>query len=86
MPPSSQPSVSTTAMGYGSPWIASAHAAVLPAHVEHSPRAALQALAAGLPVVATPACGIAPRPGLRLVQAGDSQALAIALAAALGLG
>lgn len=80
------PSVSSTTMGYGSPWTASAHAAVLPAHVEHSPRAALQALAAGLPVVATPACGIAPRPGLRLVQAGDSQALAIALAAALGLG
>lgn len=78
-------SVSTTTMGYGSPWIASARAAVLPAHVEHSPRAALQALAAGLPVVATSACGIAPRPGLLLVQAGDSQALATALAAALGL-
>lgn len=66
-------------LGYRSDWRAQARAAVLPAHVEHSPRAVLQALAAGLPVIATPACGLPPQPGLTLVPAGDVAALAQAL-------
>jgi hypothetical protein len=37
------------------------------------------ALAAGIPVVATPACGIAPRHGLTIVPAGNAEALRLAL-------
>jgi hypothetical protein len=55
-------------------------AVVMPARVEHAPRWLLQALARGLPVIATPACGLDPRtPGLRLVPAGDPVALTLAL-------
>jgi hypothetical protein len=38
-------------------------------------------LAAGVPVIATPACGLAPQPGLTLVPIGDVEALAAAMAA-----
>jgi hypothetical protein len=48
---------------------------VYPAYVEHQPRLLLRALAAGIPVVATAACGLGPRPGLTLVPAGDYPAL-----------
>jgi hypothetical protein len=54
-------------------------AVVLPAIVEHQPRALLAALAAGIPVIATPACGVAPRDGLTLIPAMDAHALRIAL-------
>ncbi|ARU06620.1 hypothetical protein CCO03_03200 [Comamonas serinivorans] len=60
-------------------WWRQARVAVLPAHVEHQPRAALQALAAGVPLVATPACGLPPQAGLQLVPEGDVAALAQAL-------
>jgi hypothetical protein len=56
-------------------------AVVQPALVEEQPRRLLRALAAGIPVIATPACGIEPRPGLSLVSAGDTAALIAALAA-----
>ena len=69
--------------GYASDWLAQARVVVLPAHVEHAPRALLRALAAGVPVVATPACGIEARPGLQLVPAGDVDALRKAITAAL---
>lgn len=59
-------------------------AVVLPALVEHQPRALLAALAAGIPVIATPACGLAPQPGLTLVPEDDAGALRAALKAALG--
>jgi VanW like protein len=58
-------------------------AVVLPAHVEHAPRLLLRALAQGVPVIATPACGLAPRPGLTLIAAGDVDVLRRALEAAL---
>lgn len=48
---------------------------VYPAYVEHQPRLLLRALAAGIPVVATAASGLGPRPGLTLVPAGDYPAL-----------
>ena len=73
------PSMTLMSQSYASNWLTQADAAVLPAHIEHSPRAALLALAAGLPLVATPACGIPPQAGLQLVPAGDSTALAAAL-------
>ena len=53
---------------------------VLPAIVEHRPTLALRALAAGLPVIATTACGLPPQPGLSLIEADDSAALHAALA------
>ena len=44
---------------------------VLPAIVEHRPATLLRALAAGLPVIATEACGLPPQPGLTLVEPCD---------------
>ena len=76
-------SLAPVALGYGSDWVAQASVAVLPAHVEHAPRAALMALAAGIPVIATPACGLPPQAGLTLVDAGDVPALVQALTRAL---
>ncbi len=54
-------------------------AVVLPAYVEHAPRLLLQALARGLPVIATPACGLDAGPGVRLVEAGDVKGLRAAV-------
>lgn len=60
-------------------------AVALPAWVEQAPRLLLAALARGLPVIATPACGLAAgTPGLTLVPAGDVRALARALAQVVG--
>jgi vancomycin resistance protein VanW len=56
---------------------------VLPAIVEHRPHTLLRALAAGLPVIATPACGMPPQPGLTIVEPDDPQALRTALIALL---
>jgi hypothetical protein len=66
-------------------WLDQAAAIVQPAIVEDQPRPLLRALAAGVPVVATLACGIAPCPGLTLVPAGDGAALVLALARVLNL-
>ncbi|RZK61486.1 MAG: vanw family protein, partial [Hymenobacter sp.] len=55
---------------------------VYPAYVEHQPRLLLRALAAGIPVVATVACGLGPQPGLTLVPVGDYAALRRAVVAA----
>jgi len=56
---------------------------VLPALIEHRPHTLLRALAAGLPVIATPACGLPPQSGLTLVAPDDSDALRTALVAAM---
>lgn len=56
-------------------------ALVLPAWVEHEPRLALRALAAGIPVIATRACGLAAHPLLTEIDAGDTAALAAAMLA-----
>lgn len=71
--------------------LAGASVVVLPAHIEHAPRALLRAVAAGVPVVASTACGLARLcgargvPGTRLVREvppGDVDALRTALQAA----
>jgi hypothetical protein len=62
--------------------LAGASVVVLPAHIEHAPRALLRAVAAGLPVVASSACGLAGLPGVREVEPGDVDALRAALRAA----
>lgn len=64
-------------------WLTRADVVALPAHVEHAPRALLRALAHGRPVVATAACGLGARPGLREVAAGDVAGLVAALESAL---
>ena len=69
--------------GYASDWLGRARVVVLPAHVEHAPRALLRAIAAGVPVIATSACGIDEMPGLQLVPAGDVDALRTAVTAAV---
>lgn len=58
-------------------------AVVLPALVEHQPRVLLWALESGIPVIATAACGILPRPGLIVVPQNDPSALRAALEKAL---
>ncbi|MGF6232353.1 hypothetical protein QFZ27_006308 [Inquilinus ginsengisoli] len=59
-------------------------AVVLPAIVEHQPRALLRAMALGIPVIATAACGIDAGPGVTLVPEDDAAALREALLQALG--
>ena len=56
---------------------------ILPAIVEHNPRTLLRALAAGLPVIATAACGVPPQAGLTIVPTGDADALREAIQAVL---
>ena len=65
--------------GYASDWLARADVVVLPAHIEHAPRAALAAVAAGIPVIATPACGLPSLPHVVSVPAGDVVSLRNAL-------
>jgi len=60
-------------------WLSEAAAVVQPALIEEQPRALLAALAAGVPVIASQACGIVARPGVTLVPEGDSAALRQAL-------
>lgn len=64
-------------------WLAGARVVVLPAHIEHAPRAALRALAAGVPVIASTACGLGGLAQVREVAAGDVDALRRALLDAL---
>lgn len=52
---------------------------VLPALIEHRPEPLLAALGAGLPVIATDACGLVARPGLTLVARDNAEALHAAL-------
>lgn len=59
--------------------LAAVDAVVQPALVEDQPRRLLVALAAGLPVIASPACGLDPQPGLTLVEPDNAEALIVAL-------
>ncbi|MFO0988462.1 MAG: VanW family protein [Alphaproteobacteria bacterium] len=64
--------------------LAGASAVVLPAFVEHAPRALLRARAACVPVIASRECGLPRQPGVSLVPAGDVSALSAALLSVLG--
>ncbi|MFE0753836.1 VanW family protein [Inquilinus sp. NPDC058860] len=66
------------------PWPDPIAAVVLPAIVEHQPRALLRAMALGIPVIATAACGLDEGPGVTLVPEDDAAALREALLQALG--
>ncbi|HEY1588780.1 MAG TPA: VanW family protein, partial [Rhodanobacter sp.] len=61
--------------GYAGDWLMHADVVVLPAHVEHSPRAVLAAVATGVAVIATPACGLQDLPGVSTIPAGNVAAL-----------
>ena len=60
-------------------WLQEAAVVVQPAFIENHPYSLLRALGAGIPVIATPACGIKAHSLLTLVPAGDSDALANAI-------
>jgi glycosyltransferase involved in cell wall biosynthesis len=63
----------------GTDWLAEVAAVVQPALVEERPRHLLAALAAGVPVIATPACGLAAEDGVTLVPPDDPTTLIDAL-------
>ena len=65
-------------------WLGMVAAVVQPAIVEERPRVLLQALAAGVPVIATPACGLGVQPGVSLVPPDDVPALIDALRSVTG--
>ncbi|MES2279164.1 MAG: VanW family protein [Bacteroidota bacterium] len=48
---------------------------IYPVYVEHQPRLLLKAIAAGLPVITTTACGLMPADNLTIVPVGDNNAL-----------
>lgn len=63
--------------------LAAATALALPAWIEHQPRLALLALASGIPVVATEACGLPEHPHLHLLSSPDAASLRTVLKAVL---
>ena len=65
----------------GADWLDGVRAVVHPALAEAMPRRLLEALAAGVPVIATAACGLAPQAGLTLVPMDDVEALVAAMEA-----
>ncbi|WP_395015535.1 VanW family protein [Dongia sp.] len=62
-------------------WLREAGLVVQPSLVEEQPRSLLAALAAGVPVIATPACGILPKLGITLIPENDPEALVEAILA-----
>jgi hypothetical protein len=60
-------------------WLDGVAVVVQPALVQDAPRRLLEALAAGVPVIASPACGLDPQAGLSLVAPDDPDALTEAL-------
>lgn len=67
----------------GASWPERLAAVVLPAIIEHQPRALLRAQALGLPVIASTACGLKSQPGTTLVYHDDIPALRAAIVACL---
>jgi hypothetical protein len=55
--------------------LSTARLVVLPAWIEDQPRRLLRAVAAGIPVIASDACGLEGVPGVMTVPAGDMAAL-----------
>ena len=65
--------------------IARADLVVLPAWIEHQPRSLLMAMACGVPVIATAACGLPLSPAWHCVPEGDVAALLDAIVASLAV-
>jgi hypothetical protein len=70
-------------VGGGDRWFEQVAVVVQPAIAEDRPRHLLMALAASVPVIATPPCGLAPQAGLTIVPVGDLGTLIAALRAAV---
>ena len=64
-------------------WLSDIAAVVQPALVEERPRHLLTAVTAGVPIVATAACGLPAQDGLRIVPADDATALIAAIETSL---
>jgi hypothetical protein len=64
-------------------WLPGARLVVMPSYVENRPRRLLEAVARGVPVVASTACGLEGVPGVVSVPPGDAAALRAALERAL---
>ena len=62
-------------MSAGVDWLRKATVVVLPAFVEHQPRRLLEAVARGVPVIASKACGLGQLGGIIEVQPGDIASL-----------
>jgi hypothetical protein len=60
-------------------WLADARCVVLPAWVENQPRRILEAIAAGIPVIASEACGVSELDGVITVRPGDADELRSAI-------
>jgi len=67
----------------GQNWLEGVGCVVQPALIEDRPRMLLAALAAGVPVVATPACGLAELAGTTSVAFGETEALKAAIQMAM---
>jgi glycosyltransferase involved in cell wall biosynthesis len=67
----------------GAGWMETADLVVLPAFVEHRPRRLLQAAAAGIPVIASSACGVENISGIETIEAGYAVALRTVILSAL---
>lgn len=65
-------------------WLNGAAVVVLPAWVEHQPRRLLQAIAAGVPVIASEACGLKSGPAVTVVPVGDGARLRAAIESVTG--
>lgn len=63
--------------------LAGINCVALPAFVEHQPRLLLRAIALGIPVICSPACGLRGETGVTLIEAGNADALAAAIGASL---
>jgi len=66
-------------LGRFSDWMGNTAAVVLPAFIEHQPRRLLEAVAHGVPVIASTACGLENVSGVISVQPGDVDSLRAAL-------
>jgi hypothetical protein len=60
-------------------WLQRGSALILPAFVEHRPARLLQAIASGIPVIASTACGLENMQGVTNVKAGDVESLRTAI-------
>jgi hypothetical protein len=75
--------VATRKPAAGAKWLTDVAAVVQPALVEERPRALLAALAAGVPVIATAACGLPPQQGVTIVPPDNPAALIAAIKSVL---
>jgi hypothetical protein len=71
-------------MSAGVDWLHNATVVVLPAFVEHQPRRLLEAVARGVPVIASKACGLGQLDGVAEVEPGDIASLRSEIERALG--